>query len=110
MSSFVAHQRGRNSLTCSIDSSQGAPMNQGQRSHPGAARAERTRFRLTGVTHPYDVRTSAVRPDLADLALAETHFAPHYAAAVPLACIVSGAALHADPDPATSATSELLFG
>ncbi len=85
-------------------------MNQGQKANAGSARPDRIRFRLSGVTHPYDTRTNAIRPDLADLALAETHFAPHYAAAVPLVCVVDHATLHAEPDALTSATSELLFG
>lgn len=85
-------------------------MNQGQKANAGSARPDRIRFRLSGVTHPYDTRTNAIRPDLADLALAETHFAPHYAAAVPLVCVADQAFLYGEPDARQSATSELLFG
>ncbi len=37
------------------------------------------RFRLSGVSRPYDPAQQAIRPDLADVAEAATHFAPHYA-------------------------------
>jgi hypothetical protein len=40
----------------------------------------RSRFGLTGVSQDYDPRTVAIRPDLADIAVAGQHFAPHYAA------------------------------
>lgn len=39
------------------------------------------RFRLDGQSRPYDPLTQAIRPDLADIAEAENHFAPHYAEA-----------------------------
>lgn len=39
-------------------------------------------FALTGPSIPFDRRTVAVRPDLADIRLADRYFAPHYAAAV----------------------------
>jgi hypothetical protein len=39
------------------------------------------RFRLDGHSRAYDLLTQAIRPDLADVAEAETHFAPHYAEA-----------------------------
>ena len=41
--------------------------------------AERTRFSLSGHSRPYDPARQAIRPDLADVAEAEHHFAPHYA-------------------------------
>jgi len=37
---------------------------------------------LTGRSRPLDPLTNAVRPDIADVRLAEYVFAPHYAAAV----------------------------
>lgn len=40
----------------------------------------RSRFGLSGVSQTYDPRTVAIRPDLADIAVAGQHFAPHYAA------------------------------
>lgn len=39
------------------------------------------RFRLDGHSCPYDPLKQAIRPDLADIAEAENHFAPHYAEA-----------------------------
>jgi hypothetical protein len=39
------------------------------------------RFRLDGHSRPYDPLTQAIRPDLADIAEARNHFAPHYAEA-----------------------------
>ena len=47
---------------------------------PVADAAGRSRFGLTGVSQGYDPRTVAIRPDLADIAVAGLHFAPHYAA------------------------------
>lgn len=43
--------------------------------------AERVRFNLAGHSRPYDPARQAIRPDLADVAEAEHHFAPHYAKA-----------------------------
>jgi len=47
---------------------------------PVAVRNGRSRFGLAGVSQDYDPRTVAIRPDLADIAVAGQHFAPHYAA------------------------------
>jgi hypothetical protein len=41
--------------------------------------SEIIRFRLAGPSHAYDPLTQAIRPDLADIAEAHAHFAPHYA-------------------------------
>lgn len=41
--------------------------------------AERVRFSLSGHSRRFDPVHQAIRPDLADLAEAEHHFAPHYA-------------------------------
>ena len=49
--------------------------------HPAVSAAPRS-FALTGRSRPLDPRTNAVRPDIADVRLAEYVFAPHYAAAV----------------------------
>ncbi|HEX8388401.1 MAG TPA: SH3 domain-containing protein [Sphingomonas sp.] len=43
----------------------------------------RERFALTGPSVRLDPRTHAVRPDLADVRLADRVFAPHYAAPMP---------------------------
>jgi hypothetical protein len=37
------------------------------------------RFRLSSPSRPYDPLVQAIRPDLADIAEAHAHFAPHYA-------------------------------
>lgn len=49
--------------------------------HPGApVQADRpVRFSLAGPSRPFDPARQAIRPDLADVAEAEHHFAPHYA-------------------------------
>ncbi len=39
------------------------------------------RFRLDGHSRSFDPLTQAIRPDLADIAEAANHFAPHYAEA-----------------------------
>ena len=41
----------------------------------------RVRFSLSGVSRSYDPARQAIRPDLADVAEAAHHFAPHYAEA-----------------------------
>lgn len=64
---------------------------------PVADTVGRSRFGLTGVSQSYDPRTVAIRPDLADIAVAGQHFAPHYAA--PMMRSVR----HAAPLRATSA-------
>ena len=46
---------------------------------PGT-RPERNGFALTGRSRVLDPRTHAVRPDIADVRLADRVFAPHYAA------------------------------
>lgn len=57
----------------------------------------RKSFALTGRSVHLDPRTNAVRPDLADVRLADRVFAPHYAA--PLAWrLTSAAALLTSPD------------
>jgi len=50
---------------------------------PSPARSPRRAFALTGPSAVLDPSTHAVRPDLADVRLAEQVFAPHYAQAVP---------------------------
>lgn len=50
---------------------------------PSAAAPARKRFALSGRSATIDPRVDAVRPDLADVRLAERVFAPHYAAPLP---------------------------
>ena len=85
-------------------------MNGGQAATDRPARPDRVRFRLTGISQPHDNRTCAIRGDLADVALAERYFAPHYAAAVPLRCTANSAVVRATPDLSASAVTELLYG
>lgn len=74
-----------------------------------AAEAPRKSFALTGRSITIDPRHNAVRPDLADIRLAEHVFAPHYAA--PMACVVTRAVtLHADSSPGSEAVAELQPG
>lgn len=47
---------------------------------PSLDEVTRKRFSLTGVSIAIDPRVDAVRPDLADVRLADRVFAPHYAA------------------------------
>jgi hypothetical protein len=47
------------------------------------AEPTRKRFALTGPSIAIDSRIDAVRPDLADVRLADRVFAPHYAAPMP---------------------------
>ena len=47
---------------------------------PVADAGGRSRFGLSGISQAFDPRTVAIRPDLADIAVAGQYFAPHYAA------------------------------
>ncbi len=55
------------------------------------------RFRLTGPAAPVDSAHQAIRGDLADIAEAARHFAPHYALPV-MRTVADPAALLAAPD------------
>jgi hypothetical protein len=55
--------------------------------HPAPAEPPRRSFALTGHSVAIDPRHNAVRPDLADIRLAEYVFSPHYAA--PMPCVVT---------------------
>lgn len=67
------------------------------------------RFTLTGPSRPYDERHQAIRADLADIAEAAHHFAPHYAA--PVACIANRTvAVREGADDASTALVELQPG
>ena len=77
---------------------------------PGVAGAGRDRFGLTGASQPYDPRIVAIRPDLADIAVAGQHFAPHYAAPMMRSGALPAAAIRSAPSLDAGQTSELLFG
>ena len=49
---------------------------------PSSSASTRKSFALTGRSRVLDPRTNAVRPDIADIRLADQVFAPHYVAAV----------------------------
>ncbi|WP_256926638.1 SH3 domain-containing protein [Sphingomonas sp. TZW2008] len=68
-----------------------------ERKLPSAAPARRS-FALTGRSRAFDPTREAIRPDIADVRLAEKVFAPHYAEAVPFR-LVHDAALRADRKP-----------
>lgn len=70
--------------------------------------AARRHFHLSGHSVSLDPRSHAIRPDLADLALAGTIFAPHYAEPVPRICVPPHAAMFDKPSGEQS--SELLAG
>lgn len=77
---------------------------------PGAAGAGRDRFGLAGTSQVYDPRVVAIRPDLADIAVAGQYFAPHYAAPMMRSGVLPAASLRASPSLEAEQTSELLFG
>ena len=71
---------------------------------------ERRRVHLDGVSQSYDARVKAIRPDLADVALAGLYFAPHYAQPVPRGVIAASAPVRGAPDASATAITELLHG
>lgn len=73
------------------------------------AEQPRNRHALTGRSTARDRRTSAVRPDLTDVRLAGSVFAPHYAAAMPQTAS-SIIAIRETPDPGSPVMSEVLPG
>ncbi|MBB5707826.1 C40 family peptidase [Sphingopyxis panaciterrulae] len=77
---------------------------------PGAVGAGRDRFGLSGASQAFDPRMVAIRPDLADIAVAGMHFAPHYVAPKMTSSVLPAAAMRAAPSLDAEQTSELLFG
>jgi cell wall-associated NlpC family hydrolase len=71
---------------------------------------DRKRVKLDGVSRRYDPRVRAIRPDLADVALADYYFAPHYAAPVARMCTAPSVMLRGAAQADASAVSELLHG
>jgi hypothetical protein len=84
-----------------------APVRMGQ---PGSTHLSHNRFGLTGVSKSFDTRVVAIRADLADIAVAGEHFAPHYAAPMMASVIAPYAAMRAAPDLSAPMVSELLYG
>jgi len=77
---------------------------------PGVAGQGRDRFGLTGTSQSFDPRVVAIRPDLADIAVAGTHFAPHYASPMMMSGMLPAAIMRGLPSLEAEQTSELLFG
>jgi len=77
---------------------------------PGLAGQGRDHFGLTGKSHAFDPRIVAIRPDLADIAVAGIHFAPHYAAPMMVSGVLPAAVMRGSPSLDADQTSELLFG
>lgn len=75
-----------------------------------ASLPERARVKLDGISQSYDARVRAIRPDLADVELAELYFAPHYAAAAVRSCAAASVMVRSAPNDAASAVTELLHG
>lgn len=85
-------------------------MNQQTKGATFSRQTDRIRLRLDGPSRPTDRRTKAIRPDLADVAEATHHLAPHYAAPFRRACVAAAATVTATPDAGASATTQLLHG
>jgi cell wall-associated NlpC family hydrolase len=81
-----------------------------QRSSAPARPRSAERFHLAGPSVLLDPRVHAVRPDIADIGLADRVFAPHYAAPEAVACAAASAMLRASPDDGAVAVSQLAFG
>lgn len=75
-----------------------------------SASTERIHFRLEGRSVALDSRIHAARGDLADISLAGILFSAHYARAIELTCVASGAPVLASPSANAVAVSELLRG
>ena len=80
------------------------------RPRSGESSSTTRRFTLAGPSADLDPRYDAFRPDLADAALADRLFAPHYAEAVKRAAGAEGAALYETADLSGEAIGELQPG
>lgn len=65
---------------------------------------------LTGPAVPRDPRITAVRGNLADIGLTGEIFSPYYAEPLPRGCIAARVMVHAGPDAASEAISEIIHG
>lgn len=73
------------------------------------APAEKVRFRLSGPARAFDPAHQAIRSDLADVAEAAHHFAPHYVEAAAWRTLNAVALLDA-PDATATARDQLAAG
>lgn len=80
------------------------------RKEGGSRPPERERIHLTGRSTDYDPRVHAIRPDVADIALADIIFAPHYASPLLRAVTVVSTMLRAKGSEDSPAVSQLLQG
>lgn len=71
---------------------------------------DRIRLRLIGPSRPFDPRVTAIRNDLADVAVSARHLAPHYAASIPFRCAAPSAMVTGAPGTAETAVTQLLHG
>lgn len=92
------------------NSGENSAANRVRMGRPGVAGQGRDRFGLSGTSQAFDPRIVAIRPDLADIAVAGTHFAPHYAAPMMMSGALPAAAIRSAPSLDAEQTSELLFG
>lgn len=92
------------------NSGENSAANRVRMGRPGVAGQGRDRFGLTGISHAFDPRIVAIRPDLADIAVAGAHFAPHYAAPMMMSGVLPAAVMRGSPSLGAEQTSELLFG
>jgi len=74
----------------------------------GDSSIKRSQFRLAGPQISSDNRVTAIRGDLADIGLAGSHFAPHYAQSKHAHCIVPSAIISASPDDV--AVTQISYG
>ena len=80
-----------------------------EKASPAPAALPRRSYALRGRSVAIDPRHNAVRPDLADIRLAEYVFAPHYAA--PMPCVVTRTVtLQAQSSPDSEALAQLHAG
>lgn len=71
---------------------------------------DRVRLSLTGRSRPSDPRITAIRNDLADVAVSPRHFAPHYAAAMSFHCHAPWTMVRGKPGDGETAVTQLLHG
>lgn len=76
---------------------------------PAPTAGGRSRFGLAGPAQAFDPRTVAIRADLADIAVAGQHFAPHYAAPM-MRSVAAATPLFATSDAGGDALGHLLAG
>ena len=81
----------------------------GKSASQSPAGPQRKRFALSGRSVTIDPRRDAVRPDLADIRLADRVFAPHYAAPMPRT-LATAADLRAGPGQESEVLATLAAG